>query len=257
MSEIIRLGRARSLADEVAAHIERLVVSRAWPPGERLPAEPDLAERFGVSRSVVRDAIRSLAARGLVDVRHGVGTSVAAPASGAYTDAVLMLLLRSANTIGDLVDARAVIDSGVVVAAARNRTAAHCADLARHVEAMEEALTAGDWQAAFAADLSFHRAVIEATGLPALKAILEPLHHVIASSLLVPDVHNPRLFDAPSHRRIFEAVEAQDEEEARHASAAHFSSRADPAFEALYSTPCSDLTAWAEQVRPADRRRPG
>lgn len=248
MSGIMPVGHGETLAARVIATIEESIVSGSWPAGERLPAEPELAAQFGVSRSVIRDAIRNLAARGLVEVRHGFGTTVAGPSAQAYADAILMLLLRSSATIGDLFDARAVIEAGVVVAAARWRTPDDCAELVRHVDAMEAALAAGDWRGAFEEDLAFHRAVISAGHLPALETILAPLHYVIASSVLVPDVTDAKLFNSSAHRRISDAIEAQDEESARQAMAAHFSSRDDPAFASLYSTPCADLAPLARKV---------
>ena len=249
MSGIESIGRRSSLADEVIAQIESLIVTGTWAPGQRVPAEAELATEFGVSRSVVRDAIRTLSARGLLVVRHGVGTAVAAPAGGAYADAILMLLLRSQCTVGDLFDARAAIESGVVAAAARNRDDEDCADLARHVEGMEATLRSGDWRKAFDHDLGFHRSVIRAVHAPALTIILEPLHHVIASSVLVPDVDNPELFNARDHRRIYEAIVGRDEAAAREAMQEHFASRADPAFSRLYSIPCRDLADLARTIR--------
>jgi GntR family transcriptional regulator, transcriptional repressor for pyruvate dehydrogenase complex len=254
MSAIRSVGRARPLSAEVVAQIESLIVAGKWQPGERLPAEPALATQLGVSRSVVRDAIRTLTARGLVEVRQGIGTTVSDSALEAYADSLLMLLLRSEFCVGDLFDARATIESGVVVSAARNRTDEDCFELRRHVELMAEAVERGDWRAAFAEDLSFHRAVIRATGLPALIVILEPLHHVIASSLLVPDVGKPELFDVPDHERICRAIVARDVDEAARAMTAHFSSRDDPAFQALYSTPCKDLAVLAQQIRDSRAR---
>jgi GntR family transcriptional regulator, transcriptional repressor for pyruvate dehydrogenase complex len=254
MSAIRSVGRARPLSAEVVAQIESLIVEGTWRPGERLPAEAALAVQLGVSRSVVRDAIRTLTARGLVEVRQGIGTTVTDSALGVYADSILMLLLRSELTVGDLFDARATIESGVVISAARNRTDEDCIELRRHVKLMAEAVEAGDWRAAFAEDLSFHRAVIRATRQPALVAILEPLHYVIASSLLVPDVGQPDLFDVPDHERICRSIVARDEEEAGRAMTAHFSSRSDPVFQALYSTPCKDLAALAQQIRDSKVR---
>jgi GntR family transcriptional regulator, transcriptional repressor for pyruvate dehydrogenase complex len=254
MSAIRSVGRVRPLSAEVVAQIESLIVDGTWRPGDRLPAEPALARQLGVSRSVVRDAIRTLTARGLVEVRQGIGTTVTDSALGVYADSILMLLLRSEFSVGDLFDARATIESGVVISAARNRTDEDCIELRQHVELMAEAVESGDWRAAFAEDLSFHRAVIRATRQPALVVILEPLHHVIASSLLVPDVGKPDLFDVPDHERICDAIVARDEDEAARAMTAHFSSRGDPAFQALYSTPCKDLAVLAQQIRDSKVR---
>src|SRR4029077_2578938 len=100
------LGRSSSLSDQVAGVLAERVLTGAWPAGHRLPSEPELVETFGVSRSVVRDAVRSLAARGLVEVRQGYGTVVRGEPEEPYADALLDLLVRSDVTLADLAKAR-------------------------------------------------------------------------------------------------------------------------------------------------------
>src|SRR5438132_4616388 len=87
--------RRRKLADQVAALIEGQILDGSLAPGDRLPVEFELAEELRVSRTVVRDAMRALAARGLVDVRQGHGMFVSMPSPQAYADAACTLLARS------------------------------------------------------------------------------------------------------------------------------------------------------------------
>ena len=74
-SAIIQFNR-NSLHEELANRLEELIVSAHWEVGQTLPSEREMAEQFSLSRSVVRDAMRILAAKGLVDIRHGVGAVV-------------------------------------------------------------------------------------------------------------------------------------------------------------------------------------
>lgn len=84
----------QTLAEQAAAHIEASIVSGTFQGGDALPTEPELARQFGVSRAVVRDATRMLAARGLVEVRHGKGVFVTHTQTTAFGEALLLALRR-------------------------------------------------------------------------------------------------------------------------------------------------------------------
>ncbi len=92
---IIQLNR-NSLHEELANRLEELIVSAHWEVGQTLPSEREVAEQFGLSRSVVRDAMRILAAKGLVDIKHGVGAVVTQDGRLAFVE-LLDLLLRRGN----------------------------------------------------------------------------------------------------------------------------------------------------------------
>src|SRR5712692_5993391 len=102
-----------SLSDQVISVIVDRVISGDWQPGARLPSEPELASQFGVSRSVVRDAVRVLVAWGLIEVRRGVGASVTRPTDEAFINATVMMFLRSETTVGDLLRARMLVETAV------------------------------------------------------------------------------------------------------------------------------------------------
>lgn len=94
--------KRETLADRLADEISELILSGSLEPGATLPTEVQLADRYGVSRAVVRDATRLLSARGLVDVRHGRGVFVTSSQDEAFGDALLLALRRDGATAWDL-----------------------------------------------------------------------------------------------------------------------------------------------------------
>jgi GntR family transcriptional repressor for pyruvate dehydrogenase complex len=94
--------RRQTLADRLAEDIADRILSGTLKPGDSLPAGSELAQQYGVSRAVVRDATNLLAARGLVDVRHGSGVYVTSSQHDAFGDALLLTLRRAGATAWDL-----------------------------------------------------------------------------------------------------------------------------------------------------------
>lgn len=94
--------RRQTLPDRLAEDIADRILSGTLKPGDSLPAGPELAQQYGVSRAVVRDATSMLAARGLVDVRHGSGVYVTSSQHDAFGDALLLTLRRAGATAWDL-----------------------------------------------------------------------------------------------------------------------------------------------------------
>src|SRR5215210_1461657 len=106
----------------IARDIEALILRGDLPRGQRLPTETELGEVLGVSRSVVRDAVRMLVARGLLEVRQGHGTVVAPPSDEAFSNALLGLLMRSGATMGDVTEARTALETQLAPLIAQNAT---------------------------------------------------------------------------------------------------------------------------------------
>ena len=90
------------LSDRVAVELGAQIVRAELPEGARLPTEAELGDVYRVSRSVIRDAIRTLSARGLVEVRQGHGMVVAQPSDAPFAEALIILLMRSSLTLGDV-----------------------------------------------------------------------------------------------------------------------------------------------------------
>lgn len=92
----------QTLAEQVASTLAEAILAGEWQPGEALPTEPELAAAFGVSRAVIRDATRMLAARGLVQAQHGRGVFVTESQAAAFGEALLLALRRSEASVWDV-----------------------------------------------------------------------------------------------------------------------------------------------------------
>ncbi len=216
------LGRPASLSDQVAGVLADRVLSGTWAAGDRIPSEAELIETFGVSRTVVRDAVRTLAARGLVEVRQGSGTIVRGEPEEPYADALLDLLVRSDVTLGDLAEAREAIDLMIAARAAAERDDHDLARLRAAYDELRAAEAAADWASAERAHLRFHVVLVESVHLPGLEILLRPLQRIIVDTSLPPDLNAPESWEVESHLPIVEAIERGDPDAAVEAMRQHY-----------------------------------
>lgn len=235
MSAIPR-GKGK-LSDSVVAAIQADILGGKYAPGDRLPTEVELCDQLGVSRSVVRDALRSLSGLGLVAVRHGYGIEVAEPSDGAITMATVLLLARRGLTMGDLLAARAFLEIAVAPEAAVRGTAADWAAMRSALDGMRDAVADRDPPAAERQHREFHLGLLDAVHLPALAVVLRPVQAVIAVSSSPHDPSDLGHWDVDSHVPILEALEAGDADAAREAMAAHFAFAHDGSHEAFLAEP--------------------
>lgn len=227
----LRNRESRStLSERVASDIEELILRGELPDGQRLPTEADLVESLGVSRSVVRDAIRVLVARGLVDVRQGHGMVVSAPSDAAFADALMALLMRSELTMGDVIEARAALESELGPLAARNGTTEDWDRMAEHLERFATAVEEKDDAVAYEEHVQFHLGMFSAMHLPALELLLRPVQQYMVFSSLPPLPDEPAVWEVPSHYPILEALRAGDEAATREALRQHFEYMEAPAY---------------------------
>jgi len=127
--------RRQTLADRLAEDIAERILAGTLEAGETLPAGPELARQYGVSRAVVRDATNLLAARGLVDVRHGSGVYVTSSQQDAFGDALLLSLRRAGATAWDLEEFEQLLfpaAAALVCAHASEEEIARIRELAQH-----------------------------------------------------------------------------------------------------------------------------
>jgi GntR family transcriptional regulator, transcriptional repressor for pyruvate dehydrogenase complex len=164
------------LADELRAEI----TSGRLRPGERLPPEPELCVRTGVSRSTVREALRLLASQHLIVTTRGVtgGSFVAHPDAGQLSEALstgLTMLTNSAGVgLADLLELRRALEIPAAGLAAARRTEAHLTEVAAAL--FDPALD--DLDVMLQAHTLFHSAVAKATGNPLFELVTRPLYHV-------------------------------------------------------------------------------
>jgi GntR family transcriptional repressor for pyruvate dehydrogenase complex len=207
------------------------IVSGALGEGVRLPTESELAERFGVSRGVAREGIRSLEERGLVRVKHGSGATVRGAVDwDMFNPDVIAAALASElgpRLLGDYLECRRLLEIEAAALAAQRATPDQLIGLSDALERMTAAAvqTPGAPSAEdrfHDADVAFHRAVIQATGNRALGRMTEPVHRALAAArrpLARPELRLER--SLPEHRRILAAIADGDPDAAREAMRAH------------------------------------
>ena len=207
-----------SLREQLTQRLEQMILTGEIPAGATLPSEREMVEQWNISRSVVRDAIRTVESKGLVEVRQGIGAVVKDDVRDAFANALDLLIERGHYRLSELLQLRVMIECEVAKLAAENATAE---DLKLMEEALDEhllAARAGDAGGIVKADRAFHRRVIEATHNRPLIDLFAPfVHHLIARTVISFKVNMPRHEgDNTKHRKVFDAIKAGDAEAASH-----------------------------------------
>jgi GntR family transcriptional repressor for pyruvate dehydrogenase complex len=207
------------LSDRVAGQIERIMQDEALRPGDRIGSGRELAERFGVSRTVIRDALAALQQRGLVEQRPGVGVFVRDGSREVVANLLGQMLRFETVTLRELFDARFVIEEFNAKQAARNATEVEFTRLNELVEQMERARNGRQF---IEADVEFHEALAEAAGNRVFTAILRGLHPVLIDSMNHGlGVEGARAAALIDHRAILEAIIRRDSAAAERAMREH------------------------------------
>lgn len=209
---------SRRLYEQVADQIGALIRAGEFAPGQRLPAERDLAKTLRVSRPVVREAMIALEIAGLIEVRVGAGAFVReAPAAAAVE-------INTGHSPSDILNARMLIEGETAALAAARATPLDLAAMAaRHEEMIAEHDAGREWRAA---DLGFHAAIARASGNATLTAVVERLwqeQHAPVFSLLSERVRLSDNWAATlrGHAAILEAIRSGKRKLARDAMRAH------------------------------------
>jgi len=212
-----------TLADRVTAVLLEKIKGGEFPAGTRLPTEQVISERFGVSRTVVREAISRLKSDGLVEVRQGSGTVVREP---NRTTAFRLDIdpKDSVDAVLRVTELRRGIEAEAAALAAQRRTRAQLADIRRALAAIDAA--AKEKRDGVDEDLAFHMAISRATGNPLYPSLLEFISQFTHAAILVTRTNEARRDDFSTqvrneHRALFDAISAQDAEAARQAAITH------------------------------------
>lgn len=216
------LRRSKRLSDQVADVLLDRIRLADLRPGDRLPSERELAERLQVARTVVREAVRELAARGIVTVRAGSGVVVAEP-DGVAATASLSEYLRGSRDMSfeSIHEVRHALESEIAELAARRATDG---DVVRLRAAFDRQLaTKDDFDEAVLADYEFHRILAQITQnslfLVILDALREAMLEVRRQAMRLPGNLEIGL---EAHRRIVDAIAARDPKGARREMSRHF-----------------------------------
>jgi GntR family transcriptional repressor for pyruvate dehydrogenase complex len=211
---VLRTVRRVRLHEEIVIQLAELIRQGQLQPGDRLPPERELADRFGVSRSSVREALRILELHGLVARRPGTGTVIASGTPQGLIRSLTQLALH------DIIELRLIVEPAVAALAAERASPADISRLEDILREQEAQIQRGETGAA--ADAAFHLAIAQATHNRALVRLAEALAEILAVSR-DPCVQTPQRsrLSLQSHRQILGAIKGGSPAAARQAMEDH------------------------------------
>ena len=197
----------RNLAQQTADSLYgRIVNGGTWGPGDRLPNENELAEQLGVSRGTLREAIRALVARNVLEIRRGNGTFVSGRMGVPDDPLGLAFVANPGRLPEELMDIRQMMEPSIAILAAEKATDEDIAELRRCMEAYEEAVALG--QDPTPQDIAFHKQIARCTQNQVLPNLIPVISESIrAFSHLQPPMKVRSTILA--HRDIYEAIAAR------------------------------------------------
>jgi GntR family transcriptional repressor for pyruvate dehydrogenase complex len=214
--EVIRRNK---VYEEVAKQIERLILQKLQP-GDKLPSERELAELLQVSRSSIRDAIRSLELMGLVEPRQGAGTIVRELSAESLVNPFANALKRRQELVSELLDFRKMLEPPLAARAATHASPDEISEMEEILQRQEGTLSHGE--AAIAEDAEFHYSIALASGnsivLKVLDILMDLLRDTRERSLQLKGRPERSL---AGHRRILAAIKRHDAETAKNAMRRH------------------------------------
>ena len=215
MSDNLTAGpiERRKTYELVAERLLGLIAARSLEPGDSVPAERELVEAFKVGRSSVREALRMLESRGLIQSR-GNGTFAVSELGNPLHESLALLVAVDEADERELFEARRLIEGETAALAAERRNPAHLARMAAAISAMEGGL---DSESTYIdADLAFHLTVAEASGNRVVSHLMHAIRGqvqlALGTAFLVPGGPQRSL---EQHREILAAIEARRADEAR------------------------------------------
>ena len=213
--------QASKLFEQIANQIERRILSGELRSGDRLPTERELAEQFGASRTAVREAMKSLAQRGLVDMKPGRGTLVIDGTSKAMQQSLgLMLKVGQAGLSDSLVEVRGILEPEIAALAALRAGHEHIVAMQEAVDVMDASLRDAD--AYIDADNDFHQALAKGTRNVLILSLVNSIVNLLSEQ-------RKQIFAVPGgpergqfhHKLILDAVRRRDAPAAHEAMRAH------------------------------------
>jgi GntR family transcriptional repressor for pyruvate dehydrogenase complex len=216
----------KRLSDVVSDQIKRLIADGVLMPGDRLPAERDLATQLGVSRPSLREALIRLEADGYIETSGRGGFTVVDVTAPIISKPLAELLLQNPRTSSDILELRQGLESIATVYAAQRATAADLQKIRKAFEELKACSLSADRLNLAELDAAFHLAIADSTHNIALAHVIHGIHTLIREGMR--QYH--RLIDYDDakeaqllvqHQAIFDAVMARDAQKARKAAESH------------------------------------
>jgi GntR family transcriptional repressor for pyruvate dehydrogenase complex len=208
--------------DQVVAFVRDLIVRGRLRPGDRLPAERDLAVKIGVSRPSVRAGLHALSAMGVVQSRHGSGTYIPSGPPALGSEPLSFLAALHGFTRDEMYEARRILEVEAAGLAAERATHEHLATLSEEVTGLFA--TRDNPQLFFVHDINFHRAVADAAANPivaTLVGMVSAMYYERRKETVERASDSDLRDAAEAHRRIYQAIRSHDAAAARRAMNDH------------------------------------
>jgi GntR family transcriptional repressor for pyruvate dehydrogenase complex len=211
----------KSLTQGIADQVERLILSHELQIGDALPAERELAAQLQVSRNILREAIKMLAQKGLLEIRPGSGTFVVRPSTEFLQDSLDFFIRFNSSALFDLVEARLSLEVEIAGLAAQRANAEDYQRIKFYLDQMEEKID--DYAAYIEADLCFHEALAQAAKNEILQLLLSSIRGALRKNIGHLAKHHPSAVATAMqyHHHIARAIQQRDEQEARLAMRGH------------------------------------
>ena len=218
MYKVVRTSR---LYEQIVRQIEESVLNGSLKPGDQLPAERELAQRLGVSRTAVREAVKALREKGLVEAYSGRGTFITDGTTHAARQSFdLMVKIGQQESSTHLAELRLILEPGIAALAAERIEEEYLEAMREAVEIMDRAQK--DPEAYIEADLDFHLALAEAVANPLILSLIDSIVGLLREQRIkIFNVEGGPQRGQVHHKRILEAMEGRDPEMARSAMRAH------------------------------------
>lgn len=210
-----------SVPDNLAVELEKLILSGQLPVGARIPPERELAELWGLSRSSVRDALKQLELRGLIERRPGRGTLVVESVN-QLGGTLVELLNEGQHELLQVMEVRTVIEPWVAARAAQRARPLELEEIGRLLHEMSESVTDDRFAEL---DRTFHLSIARAAGNPLLASLLERVGEIVDESPHeLPQSHSEHLETLEEHTAIFKALCERNAMAAESAAQSHLDS---------------------------------
>ena len=218
---VYKVVRTSRLYEQIVQQIEESVLNGSLKPGDQLPAERELAQRLGVSRTAVREAVKALREKGLVEAYSGRGTFVTDGTTQAARQSFdLMVKVGQQEGAPHLAELRLILEPGIAALAAVRVREEDLAAMREAVAVMDRAQD--DPEAYIEADLDFHLALAETVANPLILSLIDSIVGLLREQRIkIFNVEGGPQRGQVHHKRILEAMERRDAEMARTAMRAH------------------------------------
>jgi GntR family transcriptional repressor for pyruvate dehydrogenase complex len=217
------VGKSNLLSKMVESQIEEVIRLKTVLPGEKLSSEQELCRQFKVSRTAIREALRMLAARGLITIIKGKGIYVQNISAETVTDPIYLYLQmqNGSNYLLDVVHARQIIEPPIAASAALHHTEDDAIRLKK--DHNDLIVCNGDYQELSRLDMQFHLDIAKASENSIIPLLLEPIHRLaprIKSSVYA-TIADAKQQAVEWHERILTAILQRNPEAARDAMVRH------------------------------------